>query len=182
MVAEAKKEPDLFAYATGGTGTVAHLSMKQIEQQYGMQLRNVPYRGGAPAAADVVAGHVPMMVGSVQALGKFVQDGKVRALVQLGSKRHPMLPDTPTMDELGMKGFSSASWMGIFVPSSTPDAVVTRFHDDLANVLGDSWVRERMASMGVELTVGSSAELGQFVKAELARWGDVVKRYNIKAE
>jgi len=67
MVAEAKKEPDLLAYATGGTGTVAHLSMKQIEQQYGMQLRNVPYRGGAPAAADVVAGHVPMMVGSVQA-------------------------------------------------------------------------------------------------------------------
>ena len=107
---------------------------------------------------------------------------KVRALVQLGSKRHPMLPDTPTMDELGMKGFSSASWMGIFVPSSTPDAIVTRFHDDLAHVLGDSWVRERMASMGVELTVGSSADLGQFVKTELARWGDVVKRYNIKAE
>ncbi len=182
MVAEAKKEPDRLAYATGGTGTVAHLSMKQIEQQYGMQLRNVPYRGGAPAAADLVAGHVPMMVGSVQALGKFVQENKVRALVQLGTKRHPMLPDTPTMDELGIKGFSSASWMGIFVPSSTPDAIVARFHDDLANVLGDPWVRERMASMGVELTVGSSAELGQFVKAELARWGDVVKRYNIKAE
>ena len=182
MVAEAKKEPDRLAYATGGAGTVAHLSMKQIEQRYGMQLRNVPYRGGAPAAADVVAGHVPMMVGSVQALGKFVQDDKVRALVQLGSTRHPMLPDTPTMDELGMKGFSSASWMGIFVPSSTQDAIVTRFHDDLANVLNDSWIRERMASMGVELTVGSSAELGAFVKAELARWGDVVKRYNIKAE
>jgi tripartite-type tricarboxylate transporter receptor subunit TctC len=182
MVAEAKKEPDRLAYATGGIGTVAHLSMKQIEQQYGMQLRNVPYRGGAPAAADVVAGHVPLMVGSVQALGKFVQDGKVRALVQLGSKRHPMLPDTPTMDELGMKGFSSASWMGIFVPSSTPDAIVMRFHDDLANVLGDPWIRERMASMGVELTVGSSADLQAFVKSELTRWGDVVKRYNIKAE
>jgi tripartite-type tricarboxylate transporter receptor subunit TctC len=182
MVAKAKKEPDRLAYATGGTGTVAHLSMKQIEQQYGMQLRNVPYRGGAPAAADLVAGHVPMMVGSVQALGKFVRDDKVRALVQLGAKRHPMLPDTPTMDELGMTGFSSASWMGIFVPSSTPDATVTRFHDDLANVLGDPWVRERMASMGVELTVGSSADLGEFVKSELARWGDVVKRYNIKAE
>jgi tripartite-type tricarboxylate transporter receptor subunit TctC len=182
MVAEAKKEPDRLAYATGGTGTVAHLSMKQIEQQYDMLLRNVPYRGGAPAAADVVAGHVPMMVGSVQALGKFVQDDKVRALVQLGAKRHPMLPDTPTMSELGMKGFSSASWMGIFVPSSTADTIVTRFHDDLANVLGDPWVRERMASMGVELTVGSSADLGAFVKAELARWGDVVKRYNIKAE
>jgi len=182
MVAEAKKEPDRLAYATGGTGTVAHLSMKQIEQQYGMLLRVVPYRGGAPAAADVVAGHVPMMVGSVQALGKFVQDGKVRALVQLGTTRHPQLPDTPTMDELGMKGFSSASWMGIFVPSSTPDAIVTRFHYDLKNVLSDSWVQERMVSMGVQLNVGSSADLGQFVKADMTRWGDVVKRYNIKAE
>jgi len=182
MVAEAKKEPDRLAYATGGTGTVAHLSMKLIEQHYGMQLRNVPYRGGAPAAADVVAGHVPMMVGSVQALGNFVKDGKVRALVQLGSKRHPMLPDTPTLDELGMKGFSSASWMGIFVPSATPDPVVARFHDELKTVLADPWVRERMASMGVELSPGSSAELGAFVNAELARWGDVVKRYNIKAE
>ena len=104
----------------------------------------MPYCGGAPAAADVVAGHVPMMVGSVQALGKFVQDGKVRALVQLGTTRHPQLPDTPTMDELGMKGFSSASWMGIFVPSSTPDAIVTRFHNDLKNVLSDPWVQERM--------------------------------------
>ena len=182
MATEAEKEPDRLAYATGGAGTVAHLSMKQIEQHYGMQLRNVPYRGGAPAAADLVAGHVPMMVGSVQALGKFVQDGKVRALVQLGAKRHPMLPDTPTMDELGMKGFSSVSWMGIFIPSATPDAAVTRFHDELKAVLADSWVGERMASMGVEVNTGSSAELGAFVKAEMARWGDVVKRYNIKAE
>jgi tripartite-type tricarboxylate transporter receptor subunit TctC len=77
MVAEAKKEPDRLAYATGGTGTVAHLSMKQIEQQYGMQLRNVPYRGGAPAAADVVAGHVPMMVGSVQG-ARQVRAGRTR--------------------------------------------------------------------------------------------------------
>jgi tripartite-type tricarboxylate transporter receptor subunit TctC len=182
MVAEAKKEPDRLAYATGGTGTVTHLSMKQIEQQYGMQLRNVPYRGGAPAAADLVAGHVPMMVGSVQALGKFVQDGKVRALVQLGLKRHPALPDTPTMDEIGMKGFTCVSWMGIFVPSSTADGIVRRFHDDFATVLSDPWIQERMVSMGVELNVGSSADLGNFVKAEMARWGDVVKRYNIKAE
>jgi len=102
--------------------------------------------------------------------------------VQLGLKRHAMLPDTPTMNELGMKGFSSASWMGIFVPSATSDGVVRRFHDDLATVLSDPWVQERMVSMGVELNMGSSADLGNFVKAEMERWADVVKRYNIKAE
>ena len=184
MVAEAKQEPDRLAYATGGTGTVGHLSMKQIEQHYGMQLRNVPYRGGAPAAADLVAGHVPLMMGSVQALAKFVQDGKARALVQIGLKRHPMLPDTPTLDEIdnGMKGFSSVSWMGLFTPAATPDATVARFHDDLTAVLNDPWIKDRMASMGVELSAGSSAELGAFVKSEMQRWGDVVKRYNIKVE
>ena len=93
-----------------------------------------------------------------------------------------MLPDTPTLDEIGMKGFESASWMGMFVPSATPDPIVTRFHTELKVVLGDAWVKERMASMGVELSPGSSAELGTFVKSEIARWGEVVKRYNIKAE
>jgi tripartite-type tricarboxylate transporter receptor subunit TctC len=184
MVAEAKKEPDRLAYATGGTGTVGHLSMKQIEQHYGMQLRNVPYRGGAPAAADLVAGHVPLMMGSVQALAKFVQDGKARALVQIGLKRHPMLPDTPTLDEVdnGMKGFSSVSWMGLFMPAATPDAAVARFHDDFSAVMNDPWIKDRMASMGVELSPGTSAALGAFVKSEMQRWGDVVKRYNIKVE
>ncbi|MBX9826446.1 MAG: hypothetical protein K2Y27_15835 [Xanthobacteraceae bacterium] len=182
MVEVAKKAPDTLAYATGGTGTVAHLSMKQIEQKYDMLLRNVPYRGGAPAAADLIAGHVPLMVGSVQALGKFVQDGKARALVQLGLKRHVMLPDTPTLDELGMKGFNSVSWMGIFVPSTSTDAVVARYHHELKAVLEDAWVRERTASMGVELNAGAPADLGNFVKSEIARWGEVVKRYNIKVE
>lgn len=182
MVTEAKKEPEKLAYATGGTGTVAHMSMKQIEQRYDMLLRNVPYRGGAPAAQDLLAGHVPLMVGSVQALGKFVQEGKVRALVQLGSRRHAMLPDTPTMSELGMTGFNSSSWIGIFVPASTPDPVATRFYTELKTVLEDSWVKERMASMGVELLASPPAELGAFVKGEMARWAEVVKRYNIKVE
>jgi tripartite-type tricarboxylate transporter receptor subunit TctC len=182
LVTAAKKEPDQLAYATGGTATVAHLSIKLIEQKYGFLLRNVPYRGGAPAAQDLIAGHVPLMAGSVQALGNFVKEGKARALVQLGLKRHPMLPDTPTMDEIGMKGFSSASWMGIFVPSATPDPIVTRYHDELKAVLADDWVKERMASMAVELSPGTSAELGDFVKSELSRWGEVVKRYNIKVD
>ena len=155
MVAEAKKEPDRLAYATGGTGTVAHLSMKLIEQHYGMQLRNVPYRGGAPAAADVVAGHVPMMVGSVQALGKFVQDGKVRALVQLGAKRHPMLPDTPTHGRARHEGLQQRVVDGHFRAVEHAGCDRRRASTTSSQiVLGDPWVQERMASMGVELIVG----------------------------
>src|SRR6185437_7479443 len=121
MVGAAKKDKGSIAYATGGSGTVAHMSMKLIEQAYGIELRQVPYKGGAPAAADLIAGHVPMMIGSVTALAGFVRDGKARALVQLGTSRHPLLPGTPTLEELGHKGFSSVSWIGIFVPASSPD-------------------------------------------------------------
>jgi len=182
MVTEAKKETDKLAYATGGTGTVAHLSMKLIEQRYGMQLRNVPYRGGAPAAADVVAGHVPMMVGSVTALGGFVKDGKAKALVQTGATRHPQLPDTPTLSEIGMKDFQAAAWIGIFVPSASADTIVTRFNTELKAVLQDNWVRERLAAVGVQIIGSDPATLGTHVKSEMARWSEVVKRYNIKAE
>ena len=184
MVTEAKKEPDRLAYATGGTGTVAHLSMKLIEQHYGMLLRNVPYRGGAPAAADVVAGHVPMMVGSVQALGKFVQDGKVRALVQLGAKRHPHAARHAdhgrARHERLQQRVVDGHLRAVGDAGCDRRALPRRSESRAATTPGSS---ERMASMGVEL-IGRHrpAELGAFVKAEMARWGDVVKRYNIKAE
>ena len=182
MVAAAKKDNESIAYATGGSGTVAHMSMKLIEQAYGVKLRQVPYKGGAPAAADLIAGHVPMMIGSVTALGAFVRDGKARALVQFGAARHPLLPDTPTLAELGQKGFTSEAWIGIFVPASTPDGAVTRFNTELKAVLQDPWVRERMAAIGVQLTVSSPEQLGSFVKSEMARWGEVVRTHDIKPE
>ena len=182
MIAAAKKESGSLAYATGGSGTVAHMSMKLIEQAHGVTLRQVPYKGGAPAAADLIAGHVPMMVGSVTALGAFAREGKARALVQLGGSRHPLLPETPTLAELGQKDFSSVAWIGIFVPAATPEGVVTRFNSELKTVLQDTWVRERMAALGVQLTGSSPEELGAFVKAEMTRWGEVVRVHNIKPE
>ena len=151
MAADARKDRGGLAYATGGSGTVAHMTMKLIEQLYGFELRQVPYKGGAPAAADLIAGHVPMMIGSVTALGAFVRDGKARALVQTGATRHSLLPDTPTVAELGQPGFQAAAWIGILVPSSTSDAIVTRFNTELKAVLQDPWVRERMAAVGVQI-------------------------------
>jgi tripartite-type tricarboxylate transporter receptor subunit TctC len=111
-----------------------------------------------------------------------VRDGRARALVQTGAKRHPLMPDVPTVAELGHPGFNAASWMGIFLPAGASDALVTRLHDALAVALADAVVRERLTALGVDLAGSSPAELGAFVKAEIARWTDVVKRYDIKAE
>jgi tripartite-type tricarboxylate transporter receptor subunit TctC len=180
LMAAAKKTE--LVYASGASAGVAHFSMKLIEQLYGVELRHVPYKGAAPAVQDLMGGHVPMMMGSVLALAPAISAGKARALVQTGAKRHPLLPDTPTVAELGHPGFSTASWIGIFLPAGASDALVTRLHDDLAAVLQDAFIRDRLAAIGVELVGSSPAELGTFVNAEIARWTDVIKRYNIKPE
>jgi tripartite-type tricarboxylate transporter receptor subunit TctC len=169
-------------YASGASAGVAHFSMKLIEQIYGVQMQHVPYKGASPAVQDLLGGHVPIMIGSVFALAPGVHDGRARALVQTGAKRHPLLPDTPTVAELGNPGFNTASWIGIFLPAGASDALVTRLHDALAVALTDQVVRERLTALGIELVGSSPAELGAFVNREIARWTDVVKRYNIKAE
>jgi tripartite-type tricarboxylate transporter receptor subunit TctC len=100
--------------------------------------------------------------------------------VQTGARRHPLMPDVPTVAELGNPGFSTASWIGIFLPASASDALVTRLHDALGVALQDQVVRERLTALGIEV-VGSSPEaLDAFVKSEIARWTEVVKRYDIK--
>jgi tripartite-type tricarboxylate transporter receptor subunit TctC len=173
---------DRLVYATGASAGVAHFSMKLIEQMYGVEMQHVPYKGGAPAAQDLFGGHVPMMVGSVFVLAPGVRDGRVRALVQTGAKRHALMPDVPTVAELGHPGFEAASWMGIFLPAGASDALVTRLHDALGVALEDPVVRERLTALGVTLVGSSPAELDAFVKAEIARWTEVVKRYDIKGD
>ena len=169
-------------YASGASAGVAHFSMKLIEQIYGIEMQHVPYKGASPAVQDLLGGHVPIMIGSVFALAPGVRDGRARALVQTGAERHPLMPDVPTVAELGHPGFNTASWIGIFLPAAASDARVTRLHDALAVALQDQIVRERLTALGVVLVGSSPAELGTFVKSEIARWTEVVKRYDIKAD
>ena len=156
--------------------------MKLIEQMYGVEMQHVPYKGGAPAVQGLLGGHVPIMIGSVFVLAPGVHDGRARALVQTGARRHPLVPDVPTLAELGHPGFDIASWMGIFLPASASDALVMRLHDALTVALEDPVVRERLTALGVTVVGSSPQELGAFVKAEIARWTEVVKRYDIKAD
>jgi tripartite-type tricarboxylate transporter receptor subunit TctC len=180
LMAAAKTSP--LVYASGASAGVAHFSMKLIEQIYGIEMQHVPYKGASPAVQDLLGGHVPIMIGSVFALAPGVHDGRARALVQTGAKRHPLLPDTPTVAELGHPGFATASWIGIFLPAGASDALVTRLHDALAVALKDQVVRERLTALGVDLVGSSPQELGAFVHSEIVRWTEVVRRYDIKAD
>jgi tripartite-type tricarboxylate transporter receptor subunit TctC len=180
LMADAKKSQ--LVYASGASAGVAHFSMKLIEQIYGIEMQHVPYKGASPAVQDLLGNHVPIMIGSVFALAPGARDGRLRALVQTGAKRHPLLPDTPTVAELGHPGFATASWIGIFLPASASDALVTHLHDALAIALKDQIVRERLTALGVDLVGSSPEELGAFVNSEIARWTEVVRRYDIKAD
>jgi tripartite-type tricarboxylate transporter receptor subunit TctC len=169
-------------YASGANAGVAYFSMKLLEQIYGVEMQHVPYKGGSPAVQALLGGHVPIMIGSVFALAPGVHDGGARALVQTGARRHPLMAEVPTVAELGHPGFSTASWIGIFLPASAPDALVIRLHDALGVALTDQVVRERLTALGIDVVGSSPAELGAFVKSEIARWTEVVRRYDIKAE
>jgi tripartite-type tricarboxylate transporter receptor subunit TctC len=179
LMAAAKK--DHLVYASGASAGVAYFSMRLIEQIYGVEMQHVPYKGAAPAVQDLLGGHVPIMIGSVFALAPGARDGRVRALVQTGARRHPLMADVPTVAELGNRGFNTASWMGIFLPASASDVLVVRLHEALAVALQDQIVRDRLTALGVDLVGSSPDELGAFVKAEIARWTAVVRRYDIKA-
>jgi tripartite-type tricarboxylate transporter receptor subunit TctC len=182
LIADAKAKKGQLVYASGASAGVAHFSMKLIEQIYGIEMQHVPYKGAAPAVQDLLGGHVPMMIGSVFAQAPGVHDGRLRALVQTGSQRHPLMPDVPTVAELGNPGFDTASWIGIFLPASASDTTVTRLHDALAIALQDPIVRERLTGLGIILVGSTPQELGDFVTSEIARWTEVVKRYDIKGD
>ena len=180
LIAAAKKSE--LVYGAGSSAGVAHFTMKLIEELYGVRLNLVPYKGAAPAVQDLLGNHIPIMIGSVFSLSPGVRDGRLRALVQTGLTRHPLMPDIPTVAELGHPGFSGVSWMGIFLPAGASGALVTRLHDALVVALHEPVVRERLITLGVEIVGSSPDELDAFLRGEIARWGDIVKRYDIKAE
>jgi tripartite-type tricarboxylate transporter receptor subunit TctC len=181
LVTAAKQKSDI-ACATGGIGTVAHLTMKVIEQAYGFQLLYVPYRGGASAVQDVIGGHVPLMFGSVLSVSPLVRDQHVRALFQSGTKRSKLLPNVPTLAELGHPDLSIVSWIGVFMPESTPDVLALRLNEVLATILRDERVLERLNDIDIQVVASSPQDLQSFVESEISRWTDVVKRYDIKLQ
>jgi tripartite-type tricarboxylate transporter receptor subunit TctC len=180
FVADAKKTE--FAYATGGVGSLAHLTMKILEQDFGFQMRHVPYRGGSPAVQAVIGGHVPVMIGSVLSVAPAVQDNRIRALVQTGLKRDPPLPNVPTLNELGRSGFNVVSWLGVFMPAATSAEHVARLNKELIAIMHDATIQSRFIALGVQVVASSPQELQTFLEKEVHRWTDVVKRYDIKAQ
>ncbi len=164
-----------------GTGSLGHLAMIQAGKQDGWSWTHIPYRGGGPLMNDVVAGHTPIGIGTVFLVMPHVKAGTVRPMAVTGAKRHPSLPDTPTLAETGVKNFEALAYWGVIAPAKTPAAVVDRMNAEVQKALKDPAVAERLGAQGMTITGQGPAEFKAFMQKEIDRWSKVVKENGISA-
>jgi tripartite-type tricarboxylate transporter receptor subunit TctC len=181
VVAAAKKEPGKFGFASIGSGSLAHLALTQLQNQGSFQLTHVPYKGGGPALQDAVAGHVPLIAGTVFLISPQVDGKNLVPLAVTSAKRIAKYPDVKTIAEQGFPGYESVAWWGVFAPAKTPPEIVKAMNDALATVLADPAVREKLTLQGMEIIASKPDELAKFVDVEIDRWAKVIRDNKIKA-
>jgi tripartite-type tricarboxylate transporter receptor subunit TctC len=182
LVAYAKSKPGL-AYGSTGLGGANHLAGEFLAMMTGIKLTHVPYKGSAAALTDVLSGQLPMMFDTPITSIPQLRAGKLRAIGFSGIRRSPQLPDVATFDELGLKGFEVSSWQGILAPAGTPKAVVERLYREAVKALKSPEVIERLGTQGGNELIGSApAEFAALIKAEIAKYGKVIKDAGIRVE
>ena len=179
LVALAKAKPGDIAYATAGQGTVNHLNMELFSGQMGITLRHIPYRSNPLAMNDVIPGHVPVFLDFITTGAPHVRAGKVRALATTGLTRSALLSDVPTMMEAGVPKYEAQAWFGVFASGGTPRAVIDRLHAEIAAILAMPTVKERLNTLGVDITIGNPDQLAALVKADIEKWRVVIQRAGI---
>jgi tripartite-type tricarboxylate transporter receptor subunit TctC len=176
----AKKQPVTFA--SGGPGGLTHLLGEMLKQETKLDLIHVPYRGNAPAVNDLMAGRVDMLFDNTGTVLEHVKSGKLRVLASTSAQRLAATPDVPTMLELGFKDFNVSAWLGLAVPAGTDPALVRRLYEEVAKAMNEPAVRDRLISIGAEPALRSTADFQALVKAEIPRWGAVIKAGGITAD
>ena len=183
VIRTAKGKPDTVTYGSVGTGSLGHLGLTLVQQSGGFRIVHIPYKGGGPMTVDALGGNIDLAVGTVALLTPNVKSGRLRAIATTGGKRSNALPEVPTIAEQGFPGFAVVSWWGIVAPAGMPKPVLDRFHAELVNVFKQPDVRQQLSeTQGMDLVVSSPAELQNFVAAEVARWGKVVRDNNIRGD
>ena len=182
FVAWAKANPGKITYGSSGIGSTYHLGSELLAAQTGTELTHVPYKGAGPAAQDLLAGQILMMMDAMNSAAPNVRAGKVKALGVASARRNPELPDVPTLAEQGVSGCEFYQWIAFFLPAATPKPVIDKLAADLNTVLVYPEVKDRFAKLGMTAAPGTQDELAATLKADIARWTRVVKAAGIKPE
>jgi tripartite-type tricarboxylate transporter receptor subunit TctC len=182
LIAYAKANPGKLTFASQGNGSSGHIVGEQFKQIAGVEILHVPYRGGAPAVQDLIAGHVSMMFDILTLALPQVAAGKVRPLAITSAKRDPLFPGVPTTAEAGYPQLEGGPWFGFFVPARTPRPIIDWLYAEAKQAFATPENRERLAKQGLTTLLGTPDETAAFVAGESKRWGDVIKRAGIRLE
>src|SRR5256714_3988177 len=175
LIALAKAKPGKLNFASSGYGAAAHLSGELFKVQAGIDIVHVAYKGAAPALQDVIGGHVEMMFATAASVLGHIRDGVVRPLAVTTLKRTALLPDVPTIAELGIRGFDATTWHGLVAPAGTPREVIDKLYHTTAVALQDPAVRKALGDLGVDIVGSSPKEFAAYIGGEIPKWSAVVK-------
>ena len=182
FIALGKSQPQLLTFASGGIGAITQLLGEKIKSDAGITVREVPYKSIGAEMPDLLAGHVMTAYLSPVVVAQHIRSGKLRALGVAGPRRISTIPDVPTLAEAGLPGVEAAGWNGLFAPAGTPPAIVRRLHQETVKVLASAAIKADSATLGYEIGGEGPEEFGAFVRAEIIKWGRVIKESNIKLE
>lgn len=175
LIAYAKANPGKVTYASQSVGSGGHIAGEVFKSKDKLDILHVPYKGSAPALTDIMAGRVDFLVDAFLTAYPLIKDGRIRALAITAARRSPLLPDLPTMQELGYHGYDVIPWFGIAAPAGTPRPVIERLHAEFVKALRHPDIVKRLAEVGVDVVANTPEEFGAMIRSETARWGVVVK-------
>ena len=182
LISLAQKEPGRLNYASSGNGSPQHMSAEMFKAMTRTQITHVPYRGAAPAVADVVGGQVQVTVGVVNQLIAHIRSGRVRALGVTSLKRLAQLPEVPTLDEAGVRGYESEIWLGLAAPGATPAPLIEQINQDVRRAMSNPEVVSRLQGQGIDVLLSTPAQMRQRSLDDLRRWGDIIRTAGIKLD
>ena len=182
LIALAKAKPRQLNYASSGHGAAAHLAGELFRTEAKVDIVHVAYKGAAPALQDVVAGHVQMMFATAASVVGLIKDGKVRPLAVTTSKRTALMPDLPTVAELGIPGFDATTWHGLVAPAGTSKEIIGALHHAMTTALNDPGVRKSLTDLGVDIVASSPKEFEAYIQSEIPKWAAVIKASGARLE
>ena len=179
FIANAKQHPGKVSFASSGHGTSVHLSGELFKRLAGVDILHVPYRGAGPALNDLIPGRVDVMFNNIGAVLPLIQGGKLRGLAVTTLKRSAAIPELPTVDQEGVRGFDVSSWYALFAPARTPPDVIRKLNADVVAAVNDAMIRQRLEQLGVTPIGSTPQELAAHLKSEMDKWGPVIKTAGI---
>ncbi|EHP38355.1 extra-cytoplasmic solute receptor protein [Cupriavidus basilensis OR16] len=175
FIAYAKARPEQLSFGSPGNGSPAQLAGELLNKSAGIKLQHVPYKGSGPAVADLIAGHITLMIDNMPALLPYVQSGRLRALAVASDKRASALPDVPTVEEAGLKGYVVTAWKGLMAPAGTPRPIIAKLHDATVRILAKPQIRKRLVDLGAEPVGSTPEQFAAQLRSDTAWWAALVK-------